>query len=154
MAIAVADQVIDYLLNGTIRNAVNAPMIDGEVLASLSALPDSGGETGVLLAQIIRGAIEEVSIEYIGDASALDTRPLTISVFKGMLTPFPQRYGQLRECARSSLKERNIKVTESLRKEAEDFTNLISVPYENPGRRELGGRDHFRQARSPPGAHQ
>ena len=35
VAIAVSEQVIDYLLRGTIRNAVNAPSIDGTVLASL-----------------------------------------------------------------------------------------------------------------------
>jgi D-3-phosphoglycerate dehydrogenase / 2-oxoglutarate reductase len=126
VAIAVADQVIDYLLNGTIRNAVNAPMIDGEVLAHLSPYITLAEKLGCILAQIIRGAVEEVSIEYIGDASALDTRPLTISVIKGMLTPFLSDEVNFVN-APVIAQERNIKVTESKRKEAEDFTNLISV---------------------------
>jgi D-3-phosphoglycerate dehydrogenase / 2-oxoglutarate reductase len=126
VAIAVADQVIDYLLHGTIRNAVNAPMIDGEVLVHLSPYITLAEKLGCILAQIIRGAIEEVSIEFIGDTSALDTRPLTISVIKGMLTPFLSDEVNFVN-APIIAKERNIKVTESLRKEAEDFTNLITV---------------------------
>jgi D-3-phosphoglycerate dehydrogenase / 2-oxoglutarate reductase len=126
VALAVADQVIDYFLNGTIRNAVNAPMIDGEVLANLRPYLTLAERLGNVLTQITRGAIEEVSIEYIGDVSALDTRPLTISILKGMLAPF---LGDMVNFVNAPIhaKERNIRVTESLRKEAEDFTNLISI---------------------------
>jgi D-3-phosphoglycerate dehydrogenase len=126
VALAVADQVIDYLLHDTIRNAVNAPMIDGEVLANLRPYLILAERLGRLLAQIIRGAIEEVSIEYIGDTSSVDTRPLTISVLKGMLTTFLSHEVNFVN-APIIAQERNIKVTESVRKEAEDFTNLINV---------------------------
>jgi D-3-phosphoglycerate dehydrogenase / 2-oxoglutarate reductase len=126
VALAVADQVIDYFLNGTIRNAVNAPMIDGEVLANLRPYLTLAERLGTVLTQITRGAIEEVSIEYIGDVSALDTRPLTITILKGMLTPFLSDMVNFVN-APIHAKERNIRVTESLRKEAEDFTNLISI---------------------------
>jgi D-3-phosphoglycerate dehydrogenase len=73
-----------------------------------------------------RGAIEEVSIEYIGDVTSLDTRPLTLSILKGMLTPI---LGEMVNFVNAPVhvKERNIRVTESLRTEAEDFTNLISI---------------------------
>ncbi len=126
VALAVADQVIDYLQHDTIRNAVNAPMIDGEVLANLRPYLTLAERLGRLLAQIIRGAIEEVSIEYIGDTSSVDTRPLTISVLKGMLTTFLSHEVNFVN-APIIAQERNIKVTESVRKEAEDFTNLINV---------------------------
>jgi D-3-phosphoglycerate dehydrogenase / 2-oxoglutarate reductase len=136
VALAVADQVIDYLLRGTIRNAVNAPMIDGEVLASLRPYLILAEKLGCVLAQIIRGAIEEVSIEYIGDTSALDTRPLTISVIKGMFTPFLSDEVNFVN-APVIAQERNIKITESVRKEAEDFTNLISVTMRTSEERQL-----------------
>jgi len=78
------------------------------------------------MAQITRGAFEEVSIEYIGEVTAMDTRPLTFSIMKGMLTPV---LGDMVNFVNVPLhiKERNIKVKESVRSEAEDFTNLISV---------------------------
>ncbi len=136
VALAVADQVIDFLLCGTIRNAVNAPMIDGEVLATLRPYLTMAERLGCVLAQIVRGAIEEVAIEYIGDASEVDTRPLTISVLKGMLSPFLSDEVNFVN-APIIARERNIKVTETLRKEAEDFTNLISVTMKTNEERQL-----------------
>jgi D-3-phosphoglycerate dehydrogenase len=126
VAMAVADQVIDYLMRGTIRNAVNAPTIDGAVLAHLRPYLIMAEKLGLLLTQITPGAIKEVSVEYIGDVTSHDTRPLTISIVKGMLTPI---LGEMVNFVNAPIhvKERKIKVTESQRSEAEDFTNLISV---------------------------
>ncbi len=126
VAIAVAEQVIDYLKTGTIRNAVNAPSIDGTVLATLRPYLILAEKLGSLLTQISPGAIKEVSIEYIGEVTEVDTRPLTLSMLKGLLTPI---LGEMVNFVNVPIhvKERNIKVTESLRMEAEDFKNLISV---------------------------
>jgi D-3-phosphoglycerate dehydrogenase len=126
VAIAVADQVIEYLVKGTIRNAVNAPSIDGAVLAHIRPYLSLAEKLACLITQMTRGAIEEVSIEYIGDVTSLDTRPLTLSILKGMLTPI---LGEMVNFVNAPVhvKERNIRVTESLRTEAEDFTNLISI---------------------------
>ncbi len=126
VAIAVADQVIDYMLRGTIRNAVNAPNIDGAVLARLRPYLTLSEKLGSVLTQITRGAIEKVSIEYIGEASSLETQPLTYSILKGMLAPI---LGDMVNFVNVPVhvRERNIKVTESFRSEAEDFTNLISI---------------------------
>lgn len=126
VAIAVADQVIDYLLRGTIRNAVNAPNIDGAVLSRLRPYLLLSEKLGSLIMQITGGAIEEVSIEYIGEVTSVETQPLTISILKGMLSPI---LGDMVNFVNVPIhaKERNIRVTESMRNEAEDFTNLISV---------------------------
>lgn len=126
VAIAVADQVVDYLLRGTIRNAVNAPNIDGAVLARLRPYLLLSEKLGSLIMQITGGAIEEVSIEYIGEVTSVETQPLTISILKGMLSPI---LGDMVNFVNVPIhvKERNIRVTESMRNEAEDFTNLISV---------------------------
>ncbi|NLI31331.1 MAG: phosphoglycerate dehydrogenase [Deltaproteobacteria bacterium] len=131
VAIGVAEQVIDYLIRGSIRNAVNAPNIDGTVLARLRSHLFLSEKLGMILPQITRGAIEEVNIEYIGDASQLDIRPLTLAILKGMLTPI---LGDMVNFVNVPVlvKERNIRVKESLRTEAEDFTNLISVQVKTP----------------------
>ncbi len=127
VALAVADQVIDYLLNGTIRNAVNAPAIDGEVLATLWPFLELCEKLGSILQQITPGAPEEISIEYVGEVcNVKDTKPLTISVLKGILTPM---LGEQVNFVNAPVhaKERGIRVTESKRVEAEDFTNLVSI---------------------------
>lgn len=126
VAIAVADQVIEYMEKGTIRNAVNAPTIDGEVLANLRPYLILSEKLGSILTQITRGAIESVSIEYIGDIPSTDNTPLTISILKGILTPFMGDEVNFVN-ALIHAKERNIKVTESRRSDTEDFTSLISI---------------------------
>jgi len=126
VAIAVADQIADFLMRGTIRNSVNAPNIDGAVLAKLRPYLTLAEKLGSVLTQITKGAIQKVSIEYVGEASSLETQPLTIAVIKGMLTRI---LGDVVNFVNVPIlmKERDIKVTTSVRTEAEDFTNLISV---------------------------
>lgn len=126
VATAVAQQVVDFLQNGTIRNAVNAPSIDGQTLAVLRPYLMLAERLGNLLAQITRGAIHQVNIVYIGEVSSVDTKPLTYTILKGVLTPI---LGDMVNFVNVPVvvKERNIKVTASSRDEAEDFTNLITV---------------------------
>ena len=85
---------------------------------------------GSLQAQITGGAIQEVNIVYIGEVTTVDTKPLTYSILKGLLTPI---LGDMVNFVNVPVvvKERNIKVTASSRDEAEDFTNLITRPAEN-----------------------
>jgi D-3-phosphoglycerate dehydrogenase / 2-oxoglutarate reductase len=126
VAIAVAEQVTEYLTRGTIRNAVNAPSIDGAALAVLRPYLVLAERLGSLQAQITRGAIQEVNVVYIGEVTTVDTKPLTYSILKGVLTPI---LGDMVNFVNVPVvvKERNIKVTASSRDEAEDFTNLITV---------------------------
>jgi D-3-phosphoglycerate dehydrogenase / 2-oxoglutarate reductase len=126
VAIAVADQVADFLTRGTIRNAVNAPSIDGAILAKLRPYLALAEKLGCVLTQITKGAIQKVAIEYVGEAAALETQPMTISILKGMLTPI---LGDMVNFVNVPIhvKERNIKVSESIQSEAEDYTNLISI---------------------------
>ena len=126
VALAVADQVIDFLTRGTIRNAVNAPNIDGALLSTLRPYLALAERLGCAAAQITKGAIQSVSIEYVGDAACLETQPLTFSVLKGMLTPILSDMVNFVNIP-IHVRERNIKVTESVRAEAEDFTNLVSI---------------------------
>jgi D-3-phosphoglycerate dehydrogenase len=126
VAIAVAEQVIDYLLKGTIRNAINAPNIDGEVLANLSPYLILAEKLGCLVSQITKGAPKEFSIEYVGDAAEVDFKPLTISAVKGFLSTYLGSDVNFVN-AMAIAKERNILVRETTRREAEDFTNLIML---------------------------
>ncbi|MGC8493119.1 MAG: phosphoglycerate dehydrogenase [Syntrophobacteraceae bacterium] len=126
VALAVADQITDYLTRGTIRNAVNAPNIDGAVLVKLRPYLTLAEQLGCVLSQITKGAIQKVSVEFVGDAAAMETQTLTTAVIKGMLTPI---LGDMVNFVNAPVhaKERDIRVSTSIRSEAEDFTNLISI---------------------------
>ncbi|MFN4197284.1 MAG: phosphoglycerate dehydrogenase, partial [Caldimicrobium sp.] len=88
VAVEIAKQVVDYLLHGIIRNAVNVPSISGELLKTLQPVLNLAEKLGILTAQICEGAIKEVEIVYKGELAKLDTKPVTLSLVKGLLTPF------------------------------------------------------------------
>ena len=67
VAVQVADQIIDYLKNGTVRNAVNVPSVSGDLLKKLGPYLFLGDRMGALQAQLICGALQEISLEYAGD---------------------------------------------------------------------------------------
>ncbi len=151
VAMAVADQVIAFLTKGSIRNAVNAPNLDGAVLAKIRPYLSLAEKLGGLVAQITPGAIEDVSIEYIGEVASVETQPLTYGILKGLLTPI---LGDMINFVNVPVivKERNIRVTESLRTEAEDYTTLINLRVTTPEQTNLVsgtlfGKKEFRLVR-------
>jgi D-3-phosphoglycerate dehydrogenase len=126
VAMAVADQIINFLKHGNVINAVNAPSVTGELLEQLGPFLSLGEQIGALQAQLISGPLTEVVIEYAGDFKGLDMTPVTTAVIKGLLTP------QVRDVvnfvnAHAIAKERQIKVTESISSESAEYVSLISV---------------------------
>lgn len=126
VSVAVATQLIDYFQRGTVCNAVNVPSVDGEVLVRLRPYLTLAERLGSLLSQITKGGILEVAVDYIGELAKFDTVPLTVSLTKGALTPV---VGDEVNFVNAPVlaKERDIKISESKRSEAEDFTSLITV---------------------------
>ena len=58
VAVAIAEQIIDYLKNGTIRNAVNVPSITGELLVKLGPFLSLADQIGKLQSQLIKRAAQ------------------------------------------------------------------------------------------------
>ena len=126
VAVAIAAQVIDYLKNDTIINAVNAPSITGEVLKKLGPFLSIADKIGSLQAQLIHGPLKEVIIEYTGDFHGLDLSPVSTAVLKGLLAPVVKDDVNFVN-ANIIAKERGVKVTEMTTSESEDYINLITV---------------------------
>jgi D-3-phosphoglycerate dehydrogenase len=126
VAIAIAQQVVDFLTLGEARNTVNMPAVSPDILPSLRPYLRLGEQLGSFLGQISNYAIEEILIEYHGEVVEYGTKPITISVLKGLLTPF---VGETVNFVNAPVmaKERGIKITESTRAEAEDFASLIAL---------------------------
>jgi D-3-phosphoglycerate dehydrogenase len=126
VAVAVAEQVISYLQNGTIINAVNVPSVTGELLSKLGPYLTLADRMGCLQGQLAKGAIKTITIKYLGDFQGLDMRPVTTAALKGLLTPILKDDVNFVNASLIA-KERGVKVTESRSVEAEDFTNLITI---------------------------
>lgn len=126
VAIAVAHQIIDYLKNGTILNAVNVPSVTGELLTKLAPYLALADQIGRLQAQLIRGPLKEVALEYAGDFQGLDLSPVTIAALKGILAPVVQDDINFVN-APVIAKERGIKVTETTSSDSDEYLNLITL---------------------------
>jgi D-3-phosphoglycerate dehydrogenase len=126
VAVAVAEQMIDFLINGTIKNAVNVPSVSGEVLFKIAPYLELGDKMGSLQAQLNQGPVKELVIEYSGDFQDLDLAPVSTAVIKGFLTPMVAE-GVNSINAPVLAKERGIKISESSSSAAEDYINLITV---------------------------
>jgi len=126
VAIAIAEQIADFLTKGEIRNAINFPSVSAELLTHIQPYLALAEKLGTFEAQIVKGGIEEVAVEYAGDIVNYNVAPLTIALLKGLLTPILDANINFIN-APFIAKERNIKVVESKSSEVKDFTSMISV---------------------------
>ncbi|MBI5114857.1 phosphoglycerate dehydrogenase [Candidatus Poribacteria bacterium] len=126
VAVAIAEQIADYLLHGTLRNAVNVPTVSPELLAYISPYLALGEKLGKFLAQISDFAIEEIIIEYQGEVIERGISPITSSVLKGILTPIVGNRINIIS-APAIAKERGVSVREATSRTAEDYVSLIGI---------------------------
>lgn len=126
VAVAVAGQIIDYLKNGTIANAVNVPSVTGELLKKIGPFLSLADKMGSLLVQLSKGPFKEIIIEYTGNFEGLDMSPVSTAVLRGLLVPVVKDDVNFVN-ANFIAKERGIKITETVTAESEDFINLITV---------------------------
>lgn len=127
VSVAIAEQIVDFLVHNVARSAVNMPSLSAEQLEVLRPYLILAERLGSLQAQLLVGAPNELTVEYAGEIAALDVQPVTVAVLKGLL-------GRLLETsvvnfvnARELARERGIKVVESRSSSPKGFTNLITV---------------------------
>ncbi len=126
VAVAIAEQISDYLVNGTIRNAVNVPSIPAELLSAIGPYITLGEKLGSFQGQILKGGIEEVTVEYSGDVVNYDVSPITIACIKGLLDQVLDLYVNFVN-APLVAKERGIKVIEIKSSRSIDFASAITI---------------------------
>ena len=126
VAVQVAEQIIAYLKYSTIINAVNVPAVSGELLEKIGPLLTLGDRMGCLLAQLSKGPVTEVVVEYAGDFHSFDLSPVRTAVIKGLLTPMVKDTVNFVN-AEVMARERGIKVTETTLAETGEYLNLITV---------------------------
>lgn len=126
VAVDVARQIIAFLKEGTIINAVNAPSVTGDRLARLKPYLELARKLGQLLAQVHRGKLQAVAIEYSGEYHDLELSPISTALINGLLEPLV-REGVNAVNAAAIAQEMGIKVSETLRAELFDYVNLMTV---------------------------
>ena len=126
VSVAICEQILEYLLYGTIMNAVNAPSVSREALGQLKPYLTLAEALGGFQAQTTEGAISSISVAYIGEVSKLDTKPLTHSILKGLL--FPVVGDEVNYVnAPAVAAQRGITVSEEKIASVEDFASVIRL---------------------------
>ncbi len=126
VAIAVSEQIVDYLVHGTIRNAVNFPSVSADVLPKLQPYMNLAERLGSFLSQSFDGGINEIIVEYRGEVAELKLEPITIAVLKSILTPILEETVNFVN-APFIAKERGIEVKEITSADAGDYHSMLIV---------------------------
>ena len=126
VAIAVAEQIADYLTRGTIRNAVNFPSIPVEQVSVLSPFIKLAERMGGFAAQVFEYGAREITIEYRGEASEFNAAPVTMAAVKGFLAP---AMGETVNFVNAPFiaKERGIEIKEIKTPEAGDYRSMLCL---------------------------
>jgi len=124
VAVAIAEQMADYLIKGIIRHAANLPSVPADLLPKLQPYLVLAEKMGAFVAQLYEGALQQVTIEYRGEVAELNTPPLTIAALRGLLNPILENNVNYVN-APVVAKERGIEVREVRSDDAGNFTSQL-----------------------------
>jgi len=125
VAIAVAEQLRDFLLHDEIRNSINVASVSPEQMAEVGPYLVLAEKLGSFQGQLAKGRVDVVEVEYSGEVAELKVAPITIAVLKGILGPV--REGVNLVNAAHLAQELDIKVIESKVARSTDFASGVTV---------------------------
>jgi D-3-phosphoglycerate dehydrogenase len=125
VAVQVAEQMADYLINGTVTNALNIPSVSAEEAVKLAPYIKLGEQLGSFIGQMADSAITSIKIEFEGAAAALNHKPITSVVVKGVLGARSDAVNMVN--APVLAKERGIEVSEVKHDREGEYPTLIRV---------------------------
>lgn len=125
VAIQVAEQMSDYLIHGTVTNAVNIPSVSAEDAAKLKPYLHLASQLGSFAGQIIDSGIKSVKIELEGSAAKLNVKPITSALLTGLLAPHISSVNIVN--APLVAKDRGISISEVTHDKTGDYQNLIKL---------------------------
>lgn len=125
VAIQVAEQIADYLVNGAVTNALNMPSISAEDAPKLKPYLKLAEQIGLMAGQITDSAIKAVTIEFMGNVATLNVKPLTSLALASLMKSSMEGVNMV--SAPIIAKSRGIEVTESTTEKAGDLLTAIRI---------------------------
>ncbi len=131
VALQVAEQMSDYLLTGAVTNALNMPSITAEEAPRLKPFAALAEKLGAFAGQIVDEGLDEVAIEYEGDVTRLNMKPLTAAALAGILRPLLQDVNMV--SAPALLKESGAPLAASARSDSHTDRSLVRANVKTGG---------------------
>lgn len=121
----IARQVVDFFLNGVIRNSVNVPPVSVEAVRRISPYLNLSEKLGSFVARITDFPIKDVLIRYNGEISHMETAILTNGILKGILQDQGEGVNYVNALALA--KSRAIEVQQTTMDDGGDFASLLVI---------------------------
>ena len=138
VALQVAEQMSDYLLTGTVTNALNSPSVTAEEAPRLKPFVALAEKLGTLAGQMLDFGIKAVDIAFEGEVSKLNTKPLSAAALAGVLRPMLAEINMV--SAPAVAKERGVTVSESRQDDSPIYESLIRITVTtDKGKRSFAG---------------
>jgi len=125
VGVEVAEEMVDYLLNGAISNAINATAMGEEERKQLLPFVELGTGLGSILAQVARGDIKALKIICEGTLDNIDITPVTRAIICGVLSYNVEGANQVN--AELMAEEQGLKVEKTKTSNVKGYTNFIRV---------------------------
>ncbi len=132
VALQIAEQMSDFLIDGAITNALNMPSVSAEDAPRLRPYMRMVEQIGRFAGQITETGLKTVTIEYAGHAATLNTSPLTAIVLEGLLSPLMESVNMVN--APLVAKERGVAVIETKQESISDYQTLVRLTVETERR--------------------
>ncbi|MEM6534551.1 MAG: phosphoglycerate dehydrogenase [Pseudomonadota bacterium] len=125
VALQVAEQMSDYLLTGAVTNALNMPSITADEAPRLKPFAVLAEKLGAFAGQISDYGFEEVVIEYEGEVSELNRKPLTAAALAGLLRASRGDVNMV--SAPAILTDTGVKLSETKTEDSPVYDSLIRI---------------------------
>ncbi len=125
VALQVAEQLSDYLVNGGVTNALNMPSLSAEEAPKLRPYMTLAERLGSLIGQLAHGNLTKISIEREGAAADLNGKPITGAVLAGLMRQYSDAVNMVN--APYLAKERGLEVREIRNERDGAYNTLIRV---------------------------
>ncbi len=125
VAVQIAEQMADFLLLGTVSNAVNMPSLSEEEYRLLAPYIQLSSRLGQFVGQAMRPGYSQVTVHFEGHVSGLNRAPMINAALQGLLSQSMEEVNAVN--AHMLAKERGIEVCEVSREKSDHFNNLIRV---------------------------
>ncbi|MGF1531660.1 MAG: phosphoglycerate dehydrogenase [Puniceicoccaceae bacterium] len=125
VGIEIAEQVLETLKGGMVRNAINMPSIDPVSAKALRPYLALGEALGTFVQQLSSGTVEKLRITYYGKIVELDALPLSRSIQRGFLRDATENVNDVNAPLKMSALGVDVEVVKS--NQDAEYTELIEV---------------------------
>ena len=138
VAVQVAEQMSNYLLSGTVSNAVNVPSLSEEEQRLLAPYLLLAERMGRFIGQTMQPGYSRVTVSFAGKASLINRKPLINTMLQGLLSHSMEDVNAVN--AGMLAKDRGIELSEFACETADHFSTLIKLEVEgDEGVRSVSG---------------